>query len=100
MQNKRCKIVLIALVVLLSKSAFAGLPTETELNKYCIQARMVVDGDIHNFAVKAISDFTNDGFTVSWGRHGENKTYYLREQFLNYDEMKEKYLRLKKEFNL
>jgi len=101
MQNKRCEVILILVGLLsITVNAFAALPTQEQLDKFCIQAEMKIDDQVHSFYIKSIADFTDDGFVVRWGKYGENRTYYLKEQFLNYNEMKEKYLRLKKEFNL
>ena len=88
------------LIMFITMPLFAGLPNQAQLNKYCIQAKMTIDGGIHNFVASNIVDFTDNGFTVLWGKYRENRANYLREQFLNYNEIKEKYEKLKKEFNL
>ena len=93
MLNKKV-LLLVVLLLLISTSAFA-LPTQAEIERYCVQVRLIIDQDVHNFAVFSIVSFDEKGLTVRYGKRGEKRAFYPAEDIMNFDEAMEKYRRIK-----
>jgi len=74
----------------------AKLPTQEQLNKYCVALRLTIDGQLHWFVYKQL-EFDSGGVTVSYGKKLEKKYYLLKEQILNFDETLYEWLRVKLE---
>lgn len=67
------------------------LPTPEQLDKYCIAVVLDTDNQTHYFAIKTIVEFTDDSFTVRWGRYGEYRTTYKKENILNWESVAKEY---------
>lgn len=90
---KRFLLIIILLLTIVNLS-FAGLPTQEQVEKYCIQVRLKIDGDIHHYCMAFIVSFNEEGLKVKYGRYLEKINFILREDILNFEEAFEKYKRL------
>lgn len=77
--------------------ALVRMPTQEQLDKLCVQIRLDIDGQIHDFYYKHIKYLDERGFGVVYGKGLSKLNHFERGQVLNYEEAKAKYERLKRE---
>ena len=75
--------------------ASAELPTQEQLDKYCIKVIHTIDGDAHYFSVALIESFDEAGFVIKWGKKLEKRNFIKREDILNWQEVVTQYRKVK-----
>ncbi len=70
------------------------IPTQGQLDKYCIAVRLKIDNDIHYFAYTSIKSFDSTGLIIIYGKNKDKENVIPRDQILNYDECYKRYTEL------
>jgi len=91
-------ILILSILFLTSNFAYSAnlgrMPTQEELDKWCVPLLMTTDNQVHWFFYKHI-EFDTGGVTISFGKKLEKKSYYLKEQILNFDDAMFKWFKIK-----
>lgn len=92
------KVFLITISLVLITSMTFGLPTQKQLNEYCIPVIMQIDNDVHWFYYKHIVSFDEKGLRVKFGKNLSKEAFYPASEILNlqesikrFNEIREKY---------
>ena len=94
-------IVLLLSLSLISPCYAAGLariPTQEQIDKYCVGVWLTIDRDIHYFAYSSIKSFTQEGLTIIYGKNKEKENFIPRENILNFQQAYDRYVKLVLEF--
>lgn len=95
--SNRILLLVLCLLITAPQITFARglgrIPTQEQLDKYCIKVQLKIDGDYHYFAFSSIAEMTTDnGLLVKIGK--DKIAIYKKEDIDNWDECYQKYIEL------
>ncbi|RKY32397.1 MAG: hypothetical protein DRP74_02680 [Candidatus Omnitrophota bacterium] len=91
-------IIAFILVMSISNTASARLPTQEQLNKYCIAVILKVDYDVHYFCIPTIVNFDDTGLTVKYGKNLSKQNFIPKDEIVNFEDAIAKYEQLRKDY--
>lgn len=90
---------LLLITFLMTSTSYAahlgGIATKAQLESSCIPLQLDIDNQIHWFYIKNVYRFDDSGVEIRSGKWMERKSFYSKDEILNFEQARSKYKRLK-----